>query len=109
MVMKIGNTQIFSRAVSADTRVIDFSENELDTIYRLYGSSNYLAATFILVTAGIYTNSRTCTISLSGNQKTIKENVNGVWKRGKTWVNVNGIWRRGVIWENINGIWKRGI
>lgn len=109
LVMKIGNTQIFSRAVTTNTTSISFGDTELDNIYKLYGSSSSLTATFILTTASTYTNSKTCTITLKGNQKTIRENVSGTWKRGKIWVNVNGTWKRGVIWENVNGTWKRGI
>ena len=109
LVMKIGNTQIFSKTVTTSTKSISFSDTELDKIYKLYGSGSSLIATFILTTAGTYTNSKTCKITLKGNQKTIRENVSGTWRRGKTWININGTWRRGVVWININGTWKRGI
>lgn len=109
LVMKIGNTQIFSRTVTTATKTITFSDAELDAIYKLYGSGSSLTATFILTTAGAYTNSKTATITLKGNQKTVKENISGTYRRAKTWINVNGTWRRAVIWVNINGTWKRGI
>ena len=107
--MKISNTQIFSKTVTTSTKSITFNDTELDKIYKLYGSGSSLTATFVLTTASTYTNSKTCTITLKGNQKTIRENVSGSWKRGKTWINVNGTWRRCVVWQNINGTWKRGI
>lgn len=109
LVMKIGNVQIFSRAVTTSTTWIPFSEAELDNIYKRYGSSNSLTATFILTTSGGYTNSRTCTISLKGDQKTIKTRVSGTWRRGKVWIKVSGTWRRCVVWVKINGVWRRCI
>lgn len=108
LAMKIGNTQILSKTVSAGTNTITFTDSNLDAIYKLYGSSSQLTATFI-VTTGSYTNSKTCTITLKGNQKTSHTNVSGSWKRGKVWINVSGTWKRGVVWENVNGTWKRGI
>ena len=109
LTIKVGNTQILSQTVATGTNTINFSDTVLDNIYKLYGSSNTLTATFILTTAGTYTNSQTATITLTGNQKTIKNNVNGIWKRGKMFVNINGTWKKAVIWLNINGTWKRGI
>lgn len=108
LVMKVGDTQILSRTVSAGNNAVSFSDTELDNLYKKYGSSNSLTATFVLSGSG-YTNSKTCTITLKGNQKTIRTNVSGAWKRGKLWTNVNGTWKRGVLWTNVSGTWKRGI
>lgn len=108
LLMKVGDTQILSRTVSAGNNTISFSDTELDNLYKKYGSSNSLTATFVLSGSG-YTNSKTCTITLKGNQKTIRTNVSGAWKRGKLWTNVNGTWKRGVLWTNVSGTWKRGI
>ncbi len=109
LAMKIGNTQIQSKSVSAGNNTISFSDTELDNIYKLYGRENTLTATFVLTTAGTYTNSKTCTVTLKGNQKTVKTNINGSWKRGKVWVNINGTWKKAVIWTNVNGTWRRCI
>lgn len=109
LVMKIGNTQILSQNVSTGNNTISFNDTQLDNIYKLYGTGSSLTATFILTTAGSYTNSKTATITLKGNQKTYWTNINGSWKRAKLWTNVNGTWRRAVIWTNVNGSWKRGI
>ena len=108
LVMKIGNTQILSKTVSAGNNTISFSDAELDNIYKKYGNGSSLTATFI-VSGGGYTNSKTCTITLKGNQKTVKDNVNSVWKRGKIWINVSGSWKRAVVWTNVNGTWRRCI
>jgi len=106
--MEIGGTQILTRSVSAGNNTIQFSDTELDNIYKKYGSSSSVTATFTVTGAG-YTNSKTCTITLKGNQKTMKINISSSWKRGKLWINVNGTWKRAVIWINVNGTWKRGI
>lgn len=108
LVMKIGDTQILSRTVKAGDNTITFSDTELDSIYKKYGSSSSLTATFIVSGSG-YTNSKTCTISLKGNQKAIRTNVSGSWKRGKVWTNVSGTWKRAVVWTNVNGTWKRSL
>lgn len=108
LVMSASNTQILSRTVSAGNNTITFSDTELDNLYKKYGSSSSLTATFVLSGSG-YTNSKTCTVTLKGNQKTMRTNVSGSWKRGKLWTNVNGTWKRGVLWTNVSGTWKRGI
>lgn len=108
LVMKVGDTQILSRTVSVGNNTITFSDTELDNLYKKYGSSSSLTATFVLSGSG-YTNTKTCTITLKGNQKTIRTNVSSSWKRGKLWTNVNGTWKRCVLWTNVNGTWKRGI
>lgn len=108
LVMKVGDSQILSRTVKAGNNTITFSDTELDNLYKKYGSSNSLTATFVLSGSG-YTNSKTCTVTLKGNQKTMRTNVSNAWKRGKLWTNVNGTWKRGVLWINVSGTWKRGI
>lgn len=73
LAMKIGNTQILSKSVNAGTNTINFSDKELDNIYKLYGSSNSLTATFIVTTASKYTNSKTCAITLKRKSKNNKK------------------------------------
>ena len=109
LVMKIDSTQIFSKTVTTSTKSISFTDTELDNIYKSYGSSSSLTATFILTTAGSYTNTKTCTVTLNGNQKTARINVNNSWKRGKVFTNVNGSWKKAVAWTNVNGTWRRCI
>jgi len=107
--MKIGNTQILSRSINTGTNTISFTDAQLDTIYKLYQNNNSLIATFVLTTANNYTNTKTCTITLKGNQKTVRNNMLSNWKRGKIWANVNGSWKKAVAWIKVNGIWRRGI
>lgn len=107
--MKIEDTQILTKTINAGTNTISFTDSELDEIYKKYGSSNILTATFILSTANAYTNSKTCLITLKGNQKTVHKNISGIWHRGKVYIKVNNVWRKSVVWKNINGIWRRCI
>lgn len=107
--MKIDSNSILTKTnVVTGTNSISFSDTELDKIYKLYGNSSTLTVTFI-VSGGGYTNSKTCTITLKGNQKTSRNNVNGSWKRAKCWININDVWKRAVTWQNINGTWRRCI
>lgn len=107
--MKIGNNSILTRTnVTTGTNSISFSDTNLDKIYKLYGNRSTLTVTFI-VSGGGYTNSKTCTITLKGNQKTSRNNVNGSWKRAKCWININAVWKCAVTWQNINGTWRRCI
>lgn len=108
LVMKVGDTQILSRTVSTGANIITFSDVELDNLYRKYGTGSSVTATFIL-SGGGYTNQKTCTVNLKGNQNTMRTNVSGSWKRAKLWTNVNGDWKRSVLWTNVNGTWKRVI
>ena len=102
LAMKIGNSTILTKTVSAGTNTISFTDAQLDSIYKLYGSSNSLTATFIVTTASSYTNSKTCTITLTGNQKTAYIGANGK-KRAKVYVGVNGTVKRAVVWIGNNG------
>ncbi|MCI8587835.1 MAG: hypothetical protein HFJ49_04410 [Clostridia bacterium] len=108
LTMNINGIQILNRNVVGGSNTIIFSDTELDNLYKRYGSNNNLIATFILIGEG-YTDIKTCNITLKGNQKTIKVNVNNNYKRGKIFINVDGIWKKAVIWINNNKIWKRGI
>lgn len=104
--MKIGSSSILTKTVATGTNSISFSDNELDKIYKLYGNSNSLTVTFI-VSGGGYTNSKTCTVTLAGNQKTSFLKVNNSIKRAKIFVCVNGQIKRAVAWTCQNGKIKR--
>ncbi len=108
LVLKIGEMQILNRAVSTGNNVIKFKDTELDNLYKEYGTESSLTATFILSGSG-YTNSKTCIVTLTGNQKTVKIKNNNIYKRGKVFININGTYRKAVIWINKNGSWRRCI
>lgn len=107
-----GTTALASyRNCSGTSYTFTFTDTELDNIYRLYGNNNSIQVRVYLRTANnsSYLDYKTITITLKGNQKTMREKVNNTWKRGKAFIKVNGTWKNGVVWEKVNGTWKRGI
>ena len=106
--LKIDGQQILNRTVYTGHNTIAFSDTELDNLYKKYGMQSSLTATFIL-SGGGYTHSRTCTVTLTGNQKTVKINSNNIYRRAKVFLNVNGTYKKAVVWINMNGIWRRCI
>lgn len=104
-------TTIATRTQTSDDMTITFTDEEWDAFYKKLGNNNSMTIRYVVDTKGnsTYFNYVDRTLTLKGNQKTIRENANGTWRRGKIWVNVNGTWRRGVVWENVNGTWRRGI
>ena len=109
LVMKIGSTQILSKNLSTGANTISFSDAELDTMYKTYGTSNSKTVDYTLKTNSTWTNTKSVTVTLKGNQKVIKNKISGSWKRGKLWIKVSGSWKRAVIWTKINGTWRRAI
>ena len=99
------------RSCSGSSYTFDFTDSELDSIYKALGATNAKTFKVYIRTAGVvsYTDAREVTVTLTGNQKTGHTNVNGAWKRTKRWVNVNGTWKRCVRWVNVNGTWRRCI
>lgn len=99
------------RNCSGTSYTFTFTDTELDNIYKQYGNNNSFQARVYLKTANntSYLDYKTITITLKGNQKTMREKVSGTWKRGKAFIKVNGTWKNGVVWEKVNGTWKRGI
>ena len=81
-------------------------------MYKMYGNNNEISVRFYIRTTAnsvTYTDYKTATITLTGNQKTGYAKVSGAWKRTKRWVNVSGTWKRCVRWIKVNGSWKRCI
>ena len=98
------------RNVSNGSYTFDFTDEELDKIYKAMQGDNSIALRLYLATAANeYNEFKPITIYLTGNQKTGWVRVDGVWKRCKKWVNVNGTWKRCVRWIKVDGSWKRCI
>lgn len=111
LVMKVSGTQVLSKNLSTGANTITFTDAQLDAIYKKFGTSNSVTVSYTLTTNNNsnYTSTKSVTCTLKGNQKTIKRNISGSWKRGKVWINVSGTWKRAVIWVKINGTWRRSI
>lgn len=95
------------RSCSGNNYTFNFTDNELDLMYKALGTANSGKFKVYIRTAASYMNTKDVTITLNGNQKTGHVNVSGSWKRSKKWVNVSGTWKRCVRWINVNGMWKR--
>lgn len=107
--MKIGSTTIFTKTVNTGNNTITFTDDQLDEIYKKYGNANSVTATFVLTTDSDYTNSKNCTITLTGNQKNGYKKIDDIWLRCKRYKKINNNWHRVVRWIKINGNWKRCI
>lgn len=103
----VDNTEIFNKPVTKGSNSLSMTDEELLLLYSKYGNGSTVSGTFNLIT-GTYIADRSETITLKGNQKTIRRNVNGGWKKGKLNIKVSGAWKRGVVWEKVSGTWKRG-
>lgn len=101
------------RAVTNDNYTFNFTDTELDNIFKAMGTNNSLNARVYLKTFysanDYYTDYKQIKITLTGNQKTGRIKVNNSWHRGKHWIKVNGNWHRAVMWEKVNGAWHRCI
>lgn len=100
------------RIVTGTSYTFEFTDEELDKIYKAFRSSENLHVRIYSKTTlnnTEYSNYANIICNLTGNQKTAHINVDGVWKRAKRWTNVDGIWKRCVRWINVDGNWKRCI
>ena len=100
------------RTKTSDDMTITLTDEEWDNLYKCLGNGNSMTIRYVIDTkqnGSIYYDWVDRTLTLTGNQKTIRKKVAGSWKRGKIWIKVNGIWRRGVVWIKSNGVWRRSI
>lgn len=102
---------VLTRTNVSNSVTLAITDSEWDAFYKKLGSNNSVSVRYVVDTIGSKTYYNYCnkTLTLKGNQKTIKRNINGSWKRGKVWINVSGTWKRAVVWIKINGTWRRSI
>lgn len=99
--------QILTRDVSIGENTIVFTDEELDNLYKTYGSSDKLTAIFVLTTANKYTSQKNCVITLTGKQKTSYVEVDGEIKRAEVFIEVNGQIKRAITFFSKNKVPKR--
>ena len=99
------------RQCTGSSYTFEFTQEELDVLYKLFKNNTVTVRVYLVTTSnGVdYYNYHNVTITLTGNQKTIKVNNDSIWKRGKIWTNVDGTWKRAILWTNVDGIWKKSI
>ena len=93
---------------SGSSYTFNFNDEELDSIYKLYGNNNQITLRVCIRTAGSFIDYAEFSIILTGNQKTAHLKTNE-WNRAKIWVKKNKVWKRAVIWTCEQTGWKRGI
>ena len=104
-------TTIATRTQTSDDMTITFTDEEWDLFYKKLGTNNSMTIRYVVDTKGnnTYYDWVDRTLTLTGNQKTIKNKANSSWKRAKLWIKVAGTWKRAVIWLKVNNTWRRGI
>ena len=109
--VKIGNTSIKTQTLSTGANTISFNDTQLDNMYKLFGSNNSVTITYVLTTNNNsnYTNTKTVTCTLTGNQKTARIGINNIPKRARVYIGVNGQVKPAVVWIGVNGTPKRCI
>lgn len=104
------NTELASyRNCSGSSYTFNFTDEELDRIYKAMNGNTLTARFYINTSNNAYREYKEITIILTGNQKTGHVKINGNWKRSKHWIKINGVWKRSIRWINVNGTWKRCI
>lgn len=94
---------------------INFTDSELDTMYKEFNTTNTIDITLTINTKSLYRptddykSEYTGILTLTGNAKTAHYNDGDDPLRGKVWYNDNGVLRRGVVWYNDNGTIRRCI
>ena len=102
---------ITSKKSIANTYILNFTQDELDMMYKLFGKENVAKTELKLVSHGTedYVSSVTGLLTLTGNAKVIKLGVKGSPKRANVWVGVGKIPKRAVVWTGVKGTPRRSI
>lgn len=109
--IRINNVEIKTQNLNTGTNTIQFTDEELDSIYKQFTNTNTVTVTYVLITNNnqSWTNTKTAVCTLTGNQKTAHIGNNGENRRAKVFVCINGEIKRAVVWAGINGTVKRCI
>ena len=105
------NGYAIHRNCSGSSYTFNFTDTELDSIYKALGNNNYIDVSISLVTlegSAIYREHKNVRITLTGNQKTVHIGKSREIRRGKVFIARNGI-KRGVLWRGVNGTARRCI
>lgn len=98
----------YYRSCSGSSYAFNFTDEELDRIYKAMGTSNSITCRIYLKGSNNM-DYKTVVITLNGNQKTGHINISNSWYRTKKWLNIASVWKRCVRWIKVDGIWKRCI
>lgn len=96
------------RTVSGTSYTFEFTDEELDKMYKAINENSLAVRFYINTNANAYREYKNATVTLTGNQKTVHIGKDGEIKRGKVFIARNGI-KRGVLWRGVNGTARRCI
>lgn len=97
------------RKASGSSYTFEFTDAELDSLYKAMGKNNTLSVNvYINTNNNQYRDYKNILVILNGNQKTVHIGKNGETKRGKVFISRNGL-KRGVLWRGVNGAARRCI
>lgn len=106
---KNGSEEIAAyRTITGLSYTFEFTDEELDKMYKAMNGNTLLARLYINTNDNLYREYKDITITLTGNQKTVRIGKNGEIKRGKVFIARSGI-KRGVLWRGVNGTARRCI
>ena len=107
----INNQLICKKTNAANSCTITFTQNNLDTMYKLFGNKNTATSKITVVTKGSsdYKTSKTGTMTLNGNAKTVHVGINRVPLRAKVYIGIGKVPKRAVVWIGNNDKPKRCI
>lgn len=103
----VNNINILSKNLNTGVNNIEFTQGQLDNLYKQFKNNNSVTINYIVTTNNSYTDKRNVICTLTGNAKTIKICKNGVIKRGKAFININGQVKRAVVWISADKTAKR--
>lgn len=101
----IDSMEILNKSVNSGNNTIQLNDEQLDKIYKKYGSNNTVTAVFNVVTNNNsnYIDSKEVTCTIKGNQKIAYTKNSGVIKRCKCFIKQDGKIKKAVIWVGNNG------
>ncbi len=107
--IKCGETEILSKNLSTGLNSIQFTQAQLDVMYKKYTDTNNITLQYIVTTKNTYTNTANVICSLTGNVKTFRLYKNESLYRCKVYVKYNGVIKRGVVFTKFNNKIRRGV
>lgn len=105
----VNSINILSKNLNTGTNTINFTQEQLDNIYKQFKNNNSVTVNYTLTTNNSYTNKKNVICTLTGNAKTINICKDGIVKRGKVFIEVDGTIKKAILWVGVNGTPKRCI
>lgn len=101
----IGTEEILSKDINTGNNTLNFTDIQLDKIYKKYGSNNSVATIFKIITNNNskYTDSKEVICTLKGNQKTAYIGKDETIKRCKCYIGKGDEVKKAIVWIGNNG------